>query len=580
MAAESSRKIEADRKLLEEARTKGGLATMFAYVKLSGPGWLQSALTLGGGSLASSLYLGVLSGFALLWLQPIAMVLGIIMLSAIGYVTMSTGERPFAAINRHVNPVLGWSWVLASLLANIVWCLPQYSLANGVLQQTLLPGVFGADGPLGDTGSKLVISIAILLFTTTVTWSYDRGGLGVRLYELVLKIMVAVIVLCFFGVVFSLSTSSEGLAWGDILGGFIPDLSRITSPAASFEPLLAATGDGREYWSNLIVDKQRDVLVAAAATAVGINMTYLFPYSLLKRGWGKEFRGFSKFDLGTGMLIPFVLATSCVVIASSTQFHAAPQPGLATPVAAGEAAPSKKQLSQYIGLLNARLEAKEETKVATKDGETDRDLAIVASELAERVPEPDRVLAATLVERDARDLSRALEPLLGKFFGDVVFGIGVLGMALSTITLLMLISGMIVCELCGLPPTGKPFRLGTLVAAAGVLGPFLWSKAAFYLAVPTSVFGLMLLPLAYLTFFFLMNQKKLLGDECPTGGRRVVWNVLMGIAAGVATFASVSMVWIKAGWWGIGAIGVIVLAALVVHFQRRGRRDDLEHIDS
>jgi len=71
------------------------------------------------------------------------MVLGIIMLSAIGYVTLSTGDRPFKVINEHVNPVLGWGWALATLMANIVWCMPQFSLANGVFQQNSLPEIVG-----------------------------------------------------------------------------------------------------------------------------------------------------------------------------------------------------------------------------------------------------------------------------------------------------------------------------------------------------------------------------------------------------------------------------------------------------
>ena len=74
--------VERDRQILTGARRKGRFATMRAFMKLSGPGWLQSAITLGGGSLASSLYLGVLGGFALLWLQPMAMILGIIMLNS------------------------------------------------------------------------------------------------------------------------------------------------------------------------------------------------------------------------------------------------------------------------------------------------------------------------------------------------------------------------------------------------------------------------------------------------------------------------------------------------------------------
>jgi hypothetical protein len=49
--------IQKDRELLTNAKAKGPLATLTTYVRLSGPGWLQSAITLGGGSLASSLYL-------------------------------------------------------------------------------------------------------------------------------------------------------------------------------------------------------------------------------------------------------------------------------------------------------------------------------------------------------------------------------------------------------------------------------------------------------------------------------------------------------------------------------------------
>ena len=46
------------------------------------------------------------------------------------------------------------------------------------------------------------------------------------------------------------------------------------------------------------------------------------------KGWSKGFRGLASFDLSTGLLIPFTIATSCVVIAASSQFHARPAPGL------------------------------------------------------------------------------------------------------------------------------------------------------------------------------------------------------------------------------------------------------------
>jgi Mn2+/Fe2+ NRAMP family transporter len=527
--------VEAERLLLEQARARGTLATFGAYFKLSGPGWLQSAITLGGGSLAGSLYLGVLGGFSLMWLQPLAMVLGIIMLGAIGYVTLSTGERPFQAVNTHVSPILGWSWALATLAANMVWALPQYSLASSVLQQNLLPGLVGPDGALGDFGGKLVISAGILTLTTAVTWSYDRGGLGIRLYELMLKILVGVIVLCFFGVLFKLTFSDTGLPWGRILAGFVPNPRSIFNPAPAFEPLLEAVApEQRAFWTEVIVGNQRDVVMAAAATAVGINMTFLFPYTLLKRGWGREFRGLALFDLSTGMFIPFVLATSCVVIAAATQFHAIPQPGFGFGEETTTVTVSDNHTADYESLLTRRL------------GEAAADLE--KDELKVRIgeiPAPERRIAATLVKRSALDLASSLRPLTGDLIANVLFGIGVLGMTLSTITILMLISGFVICEMFNLPQTGWPYRLAMLSAATGALGPFVWSKAAFWLAVPTSIFGLALAPIAYVTFFLLMNQKKLLGDAMPSGGKRLLWNVLMGIAVVIAVLASAYAIWIK-----------------------------------
>ena len=125
--ATDTTKIEADRAAILAARSAGTGKTLSTYTRLSGPGWLQGAITLGGGSLGGSLYLGVIGGYELMWLQPLMMILGIVMLSVIGYVTLSTGERPFQAINRHINPVLGWGWAIATLMANMVWACLLYT---------------------------------------------------------------------------------------------------------------------------------------------------------------------------------------------------------------------------------------------------------------------------------------------------------------------------------------------------------------------------------------------------------------------------------------------------------------------
>lgn len=553
--SDQQQKIEADRQLLKEAQAKGGLAKLGAYLNLSGPGWLQSALTLGGGSLASSLYLGVVAGVAMLWLQPLAMILGIIMLSAIGYVTLSTGERPFRAINNHVNPVLGWSWLIASMLANMVWALPQYSLFYSVVEQNLLPSTFGKGGSLeGDTG-KWVVSLMALVVSTVIVWSYGSGHWGVKLYEIMLKIVVALIVLCFVLVVVKIATSSSGLNWSEVLGGFIPNPRQLFEPTAGLKPLVDAISDtaARDYWTSVVVQQQREVMISAAATAVGINMTFLLPYSMLSKGWTREFRGLCTFDLSTGMLIPFMLATSCVVIASANQFNG--------------------KLPDGFEVVNEKVvppsSAKEGFEAAIAKRQKTVDTTVTLAE---------QKVAAAMFKRDAGALAKSLEGLFGeeKLFAHIIFGFGVAAMALSTISLLMLISGFVVCELLDVPPTGWTLRIGCLAAATGVLWPVLWTgQAKFWLAIVASNFGMVLLPIAYITFFFLMNQKNLLKDDMPTGGRRLLYNALMLIAAAAATLAALWVVWsntqqkLGSGWYGIGAIGALLLLTLVVHFLRQ-----------
>ncbi|MEM9352325.1 MAG: hypothetical protein AAGA92_04875 [Planctomycetota bacterium] len=554
----------ADRQLLIDAGQRGRIATLGAYAKLSGPGWLQSALTLGGGSLGSSLYLGILGGTTLLWLQPFAMILGVIMMSAISYVALSTGRRPFRAINEHFNPVLGWSWLAATLIANMVWSLPQYSLCFAVCEQNFFPGLFTGDGPLapGEAGSDLgkwVVSLAVLALCTLVTWSYGSGSWGVKLYDLMLKLVVALIVASFVGVVVRMSFISPGIDWAAVLRGFLPDPKQLSEPAASFGPLLETIADpaARSYWSDLIVSQQRDVMLSAGAAAVGINMTFLLPYALLSRGWDITFRGLTIFDLCTGTFIPFVLATCCIVIASAVQFHAQLPTGFE--VSGLGAQPPEHFAAEFDKMVDARGEA--------------------LGPGAAAVSVAEQKLAGVLVRRDTFDLAQSLESLFadengegGGFFANVIFGAGVVGMTLSSISLMMLISGFVVCEVLDRPPTGWVFRLGCMVSATGVLWPLVWSGGAkAYLTIVAGVFGSMLIPIAYVTFLVIMNQKSLLQDELPAGWKRVAWNVLMTIAAVAASAAGVSAVMKRMGNAGLVVVGCYLALVIAVQLSKERR---------
>ena len=573
--SEIESKVEADRQAIAAAREKGTGATLKTYTKLSGPGWLQGAITLGGGSLAGSLYLGVIGGYQMLWLQPLMMVLGIIMLSAIAYVTLSTGEKPFRSINRHVSPVLGWSWAIATLLANMVWAMPQFSLGSAALEQNLFPGVFG-----GDSGKYIA---ALLLFAVAggILWLYDSGGKGGKFFDILLKSMVAVIVLSFFAVVIKLSLNDTGLPWSEILAGFIPDLSLLSQPAEKLQEALEQVKDkaGQVFWEKKILDTQMDRMLTAAGTAVGINMTFLLPYSMLKRRWNKDFRGLASFDLATGLFIPFVLATSCVMIASATQFHGKYEPAL---VGEGEMSQRVKKLEGgYHKALDARIVsaysvAQEEAWKAL-DG---KDQA--AQRVTERagVDVAEKRIAAMLVSRDAEQLAGSLEKLTGKGFSHVIFGIGVLGMAISTIIILMLINGFTICEMFNLPMSGTAYRVGSfLPGITGAFGfLFLWSnsEAKFWLAVPTSIFGYCLLPLAYITFILLMNNRKVLGDNMLQGGKRLAMNLAMGVAFTVASVGAGYAIWTKQQWKGVAVVAVLIVLALVIRPKAGDAVEDAE----
>ena len=539
--------MKIDRDELARATEAGGWEKYKTFAKLSGPGWLQSAITLGGGSLAGALFLGVIGGYSILWVQLLAMILGVIMLCAISYITLSTGRSPFEAMRNEINSVLAWGWLIATLLANLVWALPQYSLAYGAVSQNLFPEVF-ADG---GNGSKFLVSGIIFLAVTAITLCYGNEGVGIKIYEWVLKGIVAGIVLCFMGVVLKISTSAEDFNLLGALSGFIPDLSILWQPAEVFLPILEKIeqADLRAFWTEEIVNTQRMRMVGAAATAVGINMTFLLPYSMLSKKWGKEHRGLAIFDLSTGMVIPYVLAVSCVVIASAYMFHGQPFDGLL------------EEKDGQVVLVESSVGINDFNKLI------DRRKNTVEGSESLNVGQAETQLAAMLVPRNTANFAKSLSALSGDAsFSNMIFGLGVLAMALSTISILCLISGFVFCEALGTEHGGTVHKAGILTGLFGVFWPVFWdggSKA--YLAVVTSTFGYVLFPIASLAFFLMMNSSRLLKEDLPKGNSRLVWNLLLGtslLITGLAAGHTATTKTLPNGF-PIGTVGLGVFLALV-----------------
>jgi Mn2+/Fe2+ NRAMP family transporter len=440
-----------EREMLIDLAGKPALTRLRAYYALTGPGWLQSAFTLGGGSAVASLYLGAHYGYELLWVQPLAMFVGIVMLAACAHQTLSTGMRPFAAMSRFVHPLVAWAWALATLMSSFVFHGSQYALAAGVIEDvTNLFTGWTPDGPVR-TAFLISVGAAILTVSVGVTWTYGRGGRATRLYERTLKVFVLMIIVA-FGLVVARGAAAGRVDWVAVARGFIP-----TSVPSDVQGVTTVMG--------------------AFGAAVVINMTFLFGYTLLARGWDRTYRGVVRFDLVTGMFAPYAVVTSLIVVAGAS--------------------------------------------------------TIYGTEFA-----PQQILPANagmLIGSSG----------VGEFTGRVVFALGVLGMVLSTITLQMIVAGFVVCELLGWETRGLRFQLACLVLTPGFLGVVLWETMGTWVALPAFTIGLIMLPIAYVGWFFLQNSDRFLGADRPRGASAVRWNVAMTVAVTITLVSVVYTLWTR-----------------------------------
>ena len=303
-------KLEREKAELRELATQPFFTRAKAYIKRSGPGLLQSAMTLGAGSATASVVAGASFGYKLLWVQPVAMFFGVMMFAALGNIVLTTGERPYKAFMRELSIILVFLWAFGTIFASVIWHFPQYSLAAGSARtlveeftpMTIQEDVLNNDGqPLMDKDGKPVkqftvqgylvsfgMGLLILGVNCLVVFGYGSGSCGIKIYEWFLRVMIALVVLM-FGMVFIVNF--KNIQWLEMLKGF--------------------TG----YYGIPDKDPQTIVMVMGMlGAAVGINMTFLYPYSLLAKGWGEEHKTASRWDLGLTMFLPFVLVTSLIMI--------------------------------------------------------------------------------------------------------------------------------------------------------------------------------------------------------------------------------------------------------------------------
>lgn len=293
-------KLEREIAELKEIEGRPLLTRAGGYLKRTGPGLLQSAMTLGAGSAVASVVAGASFGYQLLWVQPVAMFLGVCMLAALGNVVLTTGERPYRAFGREIHPFLPFLWAVATIASSVIWHFPQYGLAAGAARdladmagwQVYRPA---ADGTMVFSSTGYMVSFgigfAILGLNIFTTWNYGARGKGMQLYEWFLRAVIGLVIVSFLIVVVS-----TGVNWKELFRGFTGFY--IPRSPEGIQTVLGAIG-----------------------AAVGINMTFLYGYSILAKGWGPHHKTLSRWDLGMSMFVPFVLVTSLIIIAMGNTIY-------------------------------------------------------------------------------------------------------------------------------------------------------------------------------------------------------------------------------------------------------------------
>lgn len=259
---------------------RGPLGRMAEGARKSGPGWLLSAYTLGSGTAITSILAGNKFGYSLLWVNPVAMLMGVIVLSGAAYFALSSDKSPFYRFRTELHPVLAYAWGIGSLLASVIWHLAQYSMVYATIR--------GLGGFSDSVASKIAVGAIVLAISVLVTWQY-RSSSGLLIYEAIMKFFVWMTIICLLVLMFKLNIS-----WDEVFKGFIG--FRIPEGSAIF-------------------------IFGLLGAAVGINMTFLYPYSVRSKGWSKEGPKLALRDLVTGMLLPFVFATGLLMIASAATIH-------------------------------------------------------------------------------------------------------------------------------------------------------------------------------------------------------------------------------------------------------------------
>jgi len=274
----SSEALEAEQKKLESLAGKPVPLRFWTRLQLSGPGFMDSALTLGAGTLAAAMLSGAAFGYKTLWLLWVSMGLGLFMMAAMARFTCRGRFRIIRVQNqRH-------GWVVGSLLTALVGTAAvavifnygQYSLGTHLIES--LTPLLGFEFP------RQYNWLVYMLITSFLILSYGRKGRrGIVVVETFMKLSIALMLVC-FGACLVL----VGIDWKSFIQGMLT-------------PWLPSGMAGL------------DLFIASSAAAIGVMDWVFFHYAGLARGWGRKHESQARFDIVVGLFLPFILVNYLVI---------------------------------------------------------------------------------------------------------------------------------------------------------------------------------------------------------------------------------------------------------------------------
>lgn len=281
-----------EKALLTELNKKPPGKRVFGYIKLSGPGFMNAAFTLGAGSFASSVTLGAAYGYKMLWIPLYSFTFGIFMLALATRFVTRTDTPIIEAQNKYHGKFFGSiaTGLIACCLASIVFNFGQYALGSDAI--TSLFSTLGMHVP------KSISWVFLVAISVPLALMYGNGEnvKGVKFVENAMKIMIGIMLVVF---------------------GAVLCVTGIDLPAMVSGLLIPTLPSGIE---GIIM------LIGSLTATIGVMDWVLFNNGMISRGYSEEHETLGRFDAFFGGLLPVTLILSFVSIAFAEAF--AGQPGI------------------------------------------------------------------------------------------------------------------------------------------------------------------------------------------------------------------------------------------------------------